>query len=59
MRATSGSRAGTLTSVPLSIPLDEVETVYSCVVGIHSKTDERDLLSLGVVIKFHTTLTLG
>ena len=58
MRATSGSRAGTLTSVPPSIPLDEVETVYSCAVGVHSKTDEKRL-PLGVGIKFQTTLTLG
>ena len=40
-RTTSG--AGTLTSIPLSSPLDEVETVYSCAVGIPSKTDERRL----------------
>ena len=30
-------------SIPLSRPLDKVETVYSCVVGIPSKTDEMRL----------------
>ena len=39
MRATFG--VGTSTSIPLSPPLDEEETVYSCVVGIPSKTDKR------------------
>ena len=38
-RAASGSRASTSTSVPPS-PLDKVETVYSCAVGIPSKTSE-------------------
>ena len=33
-------------SVPLSTPLDKVETVYSCAVGILSKTDERRLIAL-------------
>ena len=46
MSAASGSRAGTSTSVPLSIPLQEVEIVYSCAVGIHFKTDEKRLTSL-------------
>ena len=46
MRAASGSRAGTLISIPSSLPLDEVETVYSCAVGIPSKTDERRLTTL-------------
>ena len=45
MRAASGSRVGTSTSVPLSIPLDEVEIVYSCAIGVHSKTDEKRLAS--------------
>ena len=44
-RVAFGSRVGTSTSVPLSIPLDEVETVYSCAVGVHSKTDEKRLAS--------------
>ena len=39
-RATSGSRASTSASVPPFSPLDEVETVYSCAVGIPSKTSE-------------------
>ena len=46
MRATLGSWASTSTSVPSSTPLDEVETIYSCVVGVHSKTDEKRLTSL-------------
>ena len=44
MRAASG--AATSTSIPLSPPLDEVEIVYSCAVGIPSKTDERKLTTL-------------
>ena len=39
-RVTSRSQAGTL-SAPLSIPLDEVEMVYSCAVGVHSKMMKR------------------
>ncbi|KAK9997518.1 hypothetical protein SO802_022204 [Lithocarpus litseifolius] len=46
MRAASESQAGTSTSVPPSIPLDEVETVYSCAVGVPSKTNEQRLTSL-------------
>ena len=45
MRAASRSRVGTSTSVPLSIPLDEVEIVYSCAIGVHSKTNEKRLAS--------------
>ena len=41
-----GSQAGTSTSVPLSSPLDEVETVYSCAVGVPSKTNEQILNNL-------------
>ena len=44
-RAASGSRASTSTSVPPS-PLDKVETVYSYVVGIPSKTSEQTLTPL-------------
>ena len=43
LRTRTASGAGTSTSIPLSPPLDEVETVYSCVVGIPSKTYERRL----------------
>ena len=43
-RAASGSGVGT-SSAPSSTPLDEVETVYSCAVGVHSKTDEKRLES--------------
>ena len=45
-RVASRSRASTLTSVPPSTPLDEVETVYSCAVGVPSKTNEKRLTSL-------------
>ena len=57
-RAASGSQLGTSTNVPSSSPLDKVGTVYSCAIGVHSKTDEKRL-PLGVGIKFQTTLTLG
>ena len=40
LRQASGSQAGISSSVPPSSPLDEEEIVYSCVVGIHSKTSE-------------------
>ena len=46
MRAASRSGAGTLTSVPSFTPLDEVEIVYSCAVGVHFKMDEKRLTSL-------------
>ena len=46
MRVVFGSQAGTSTNVPLSTPLDEFEIVYSCAVGVHSKTDEKRLTSL-------------
>ena len=42
----AGSQASTSSSVPSSSPLDEEETVYSCVVGIHSKTSEQRLNNL-------------
>ena len=40
------SQAGTSTSVRPSTPVDEVETVYSYVVGIPSKMDEKRLTTL-------------
>ena len=46
LRKASSSQAGILTSVPQSSPLDEEETVYSCAVGIHSKTSEQRLSNL-------------
>ena len=58
MRAASESRAGTSMSVPLSTPLVEIKTVYSCVVGVPSKTNEKRL-HFRVGTKFQTTLTLG
>ena len=47
-KAASRLQAGTSTSVPLSTALDEVEAMYSCVVGVHSKTDEKRLTSLRI-----------
>ena len=41
MRTESGSQAGT--SAPSSVVQDEVEVVYSCAIGIESKTDDRRL----------------
>ena len=46
MKVASRSQAGTSTSIPLSPPLDEVETVYNCAIGIPSKTNERRLTAL-------------
>ena len=46
LRKASGSQAGTSSNVPPSSPLDEEETIYSCVVGIHSKTTEQRLTNL-------------
>ena len=45
LRKASGSQAGVSSSVPPSSPLDE-ETVYSCAVDIHSKTNEQRLSNL-------------
>ena len=46
LRRASGSQASSLSSVPPSNPTDEEETVFSCAVGIHSKTDEQRLSNL-------------
>ena len=46
LRKASGSEAGVSSSVPPSSPLDEEEIVYSCAVGIHSKTNEQRLNNL-------------
>ena len=46
LRKASGSQVGISSSAPLSSPLDEEETVYSCAVGIHSKTSEQRLNNL-------------
>ena len=43
LRKASGSQAGSPSSVHPSNPLDEEKTVYSYVVGIHSKTNEQRL----------------
>ena len=44
--AASGSHAGTSTNVPSSSPLDDEETIYSCAVGVNSKTNEQRLNNL-------------
>ena len=46
LRRASGSQAGSSSNVPPSNPTDEQETVFSCAIGIHSKTDEQRLNSL-------------
>ena len=46
LRRASGSQAGSPSSVPSSNPMDEEEIVFSCAVGIHSKTDEQRLSNL-------------
>ena len=43
VRTRAAFGASTSMSIPSSPPLDEVETVYSCAIGIPSKTDERRL----------------
>ena len=43
LKKASSSQAGTSSNVPLSSLLDEEETVYSCAIGIHSKTSEQRL----------------
>ena len=42
----SGSLASTSTNAPLSLSSSEEDTLYSCAVGIPSKTDEKKLTSL-------------
>jgi len=44
-RVVFGPRAG-ISSAPSSTFQDEVEMVYSCAVGVHSKMDEKRLTSL-------------
>ena len=46
LRTRAAFEAGTSMSIPSSTPLDKVETMYSCVVGIPSKTDKRRLTTL-------------
>ena len=46
LRKASGSLAGTSSNVPPSSLLDEEETVYSCVIGVHFKTSEQRLNNL-------------
>ena len=46
LRRAFGSQASSPSSVPPSNLTDEEETVFSCVVGVHSKTDEQRLNNL-------------
>ena len=46
LRRASSSQAGSSSSVRLSNPTDEEEIVFSCAVGVHSKTDEQRLNNL-------------
>ena len=46
LRRASSSQSGSPSSVPLSNPTDEEETVFSCAIGVHSKTDEQRLNNL-------------
>ena len=48
LRKASGSQAGSLSNVPPSDLIDEVETVYSYAVGVHSKTSEQRLNNLKI-----------
>ena len=43
LRRASSSQAGSPSSVPLFNPTDKEDTVFSCAVGVHSKTDEQRL----------------
>ena len=45
-RVASKSRVGTSTNTPSSTTPDEVETIYSCAIGVPSKSEERRLTSL-------------
>ena len=46
LRKASGSQVGSPSNILPFDPIDEVETVYSCAVGIHSKTSEQRLNNL-------------
>lgn len=46
MKAISGSHASSSTNVPSSSSSSEKETVFSCAIGVPSKTDEKRLTSL-------------
>ena len=48
LRKASGSQAGSLSNVPPSDPIDEVEIVYSYAIGIHFKTSEQRLNNLTI-----------
>ena len=46
LRRDSGSQAGSPSSVLPFNPTDEEETIFSCAIGVHSKTDEQRLNNL-------------
>ena len=46
LRRAFGSQAGSSSKAPPSNLMDEEETVFSCAVGVHSKTDEQRLNNL-------------
>ena len=46
LRKNFGPQARTSSSIPPSSPLDKVETVYSCAVGVSSKMSEQRLNNL-------------
>ena len=48
LKKASGSQAGSPSSVPPSDSIDEVETVYSCAVGVYFKTSEQRLNNLKI-----------
>ena len=57
-RFESGSQAGT--SAPSSkVQDEEEEVVYSCAIGVESKTDDRKIELLKTWFKSQTSLTLG
>ena len=59
LRKASGSQAGTSSNVPPFSLVDKEETVYSCAVGIHSKTSEQRLNNLRACTRSQMSLTLG
>ena len=46
LRRASGSQAGSPSSVPLSNSTNKEEIIFSCEVGVHSKTNEQRLSNL-------------
>ena len=48
LRKASGSQVGSPSNVLPFDPIDEVEIVYSCAVGVHSKMSEQRLNNLKI-----------